>query len=195
MLFQCLPDTSRVLADGLSEAVFLLFAVTALLLRSALRGNSVLFFVLCGASSGLAYLTRPEGGLIALAAGLVLLATQAFAAHRRPWKTFLTCGIGLTAAMLAVGGPFVALTGKLTVKPTGEKILQSNPERREDSAQRGAPEQSRLRPGTPAGEAPLVASTLAVWSVDGRTAHCGASGPWPLTSSKASSTWPGCRPF
>src|SRR5439155_24414039 len=58
VLFQCLPDTSRVLADGLSEAVFLLFAVTALLLAlRALRGSSTLLFLLCGLCSGLAYLT------------------------------------------------------------------------------------------------------------------------------------------
>ena len=64
-LFQCLPATARATADGLSEGVYFLFAVTAIWLAArALRTNSLVQFVLCGLACGLAYLTRPEGALI-----------------------------------------------------------------------------------------------------------------------------------
>ena len=90
LLFQCLPDSSRVLADGLSEGVFLLLAATGLLLAvRALRGGSWILFGVCGLCSGLAYLTRPEGALIAAATGLVLLIVQMSPASRRSWPRWL----------------------------------------------------------------------------------------------------------
>src|SRR6266849_3077709 len=71
-LFQCLPVSARVMSDALSEATFLLFTATALLFAvRALRGQSVTRFGWCGFFSGLAYLTRPEGALVAVATGLV----------------------------------------------------------------------------------------------------------------------------
>src|SRR6266478_2867325 len=73
-LFQCLPATARVTADGLSEGVYFFFAVSALWLAArALRTNSLTTFVLCGLAGGLAYLTRPEGALVVAAAGLALI--------------------------------------------------------------------------------------------------------------------------
>jgi len=156
LLFQCLPAGGRVLSDGLSEATFLLFAVTSLLLAvRALRGNSWTLFALSGLFGGLAYLTRPEGALIVAATGLVLLAAQAVSAWRRPWRKALLCGTSLTLAALAVGGPFVLLTGRLTVKPTGNQILNL---KRPASAQRQEASSLRSTPGEP-----LFASTLAVW--------------------------------
>src|SRR5207302_2079077 len=128
----------------------------------ALRGNSVVLFMLCGLCSGLAYLTRPEGALIALATGLVLLALQAIPSRRRSWRPLLTCGVGLAAALVVVGSPFVLITGKLTVKPTGEKILQRDPERREDAAPRKRQDQSSLRQDIRSGGSPVFASVLGV---------------------------------
>jgi hypothetical protein len=123
LLFQCLPASSRVLADGLTEGLFLLFAVSALLFALlALRGNRPLPFVLCGLCSGLAYLTRPEGALIAALTGVVLVVMQVRTAHRRTWRSFVTCGLGLVIASLALAGPFVAITGKLTTKPSGNRL-------------------------------------------------------------------------
>src|SRR5437868_4275151 len=76
-LFQCLPVSARVMSDALSEATFLLFIATALSLAvRALRGQSAARFAWCGFFSGLAYLTRPEGALLVVATGLVLLAMQ-----------------------------------------------------------------------------------------------------------------------
>ena len=169
MLFQCLPASSEVLADGLSEGVFLLFAVTGLLAAArGLRGGRAAWFVLCGVCGGLAYLTRPEGALVVAATAVVLLGCQAVPAWRRSWTRLLACGLGLSAAALAVGGPYVAVTGRLTVKPT-VKALTSPFAEDDDAVSPG--ESARLSRGrTGAGRtAPLVAPTWAVWWPGGDT--------------------------
>lgn len=119
LLFQFLPSSSRVLGDGLSEGVYLVCAVTALLLATrGLRSGSVLRFILCGVCGGLAYLTRPEGLLVVAATGLVLLAAQAVPAWRRSCGRLVACGLGLTVAAGVVAGPYFLVTNRLTVKPT-----------------------------------------------------------------------------
>jgi hypothetical protein len=124
LVFQCLPASGRVFADGLSEGVFLLCATTALLgAVRAFRGHSPAWFAVTGLFGGLAYLTRPEGALVVAAAGLVLLAVQCARSRRAPWRRFAACAAALAVTALAVGGPLVAVTGKLTVKPTGDRIL------------------------------------------------------------------------
>ena len=93
LLFQCLPCSGRIMADGLSEGVFLLFALTALAFAmNSLRTGSILGFAAAGAASGLAYLTRPEGLLIPAVAGLTLLGMQVFRSWRRPWLHMGACG-------------------------------------------------------------------------------------------------------
>jgi hypothetical protein len=168
-LFQCLPASARVMADGLSEATFLLFAATALWLAArALRGSSPVLFGLCGLFGGLAYLTRPEGALIVAATGLVLLAMQGVPGWGRPWFRSLGCAAGLALAALAVAGPFVAVTGRLTTKPTGQRILETAhpPGGEGRSPAEFDPAQPRGLAGSAgAGTArpTLLASTLAVW--------------------------------
>jgi len=126
LIFQCLPAAGRVFADGLSEGVFLLFAATALFgALHALRIHSPRWFALTGVSGGLAYLTRPEGALIVAATGLVLLVVQCVRSRRVPWRRLLACGVALGVAAAAVGGPLVALTGKLTVKATPIRIINN----------------------------------------------------------------------
>ena len=62
LCYQCMPSSGRFIADGLSEATFLLFAATGLLMGlKGLRQRSSFHFALCGLFAGLAYLTRPEG--------------------------------------------------------------------------------------------------------------------------------------
>ena len=148
LLFQCQPAGGRVLSDGLSEATFLLFAATALLFAvRGLRTGSPLRLALCGLFGGLAYLTRPEGALIVAATGLVLVGAQAVGRWRRPWRQTTAGAAGLGLAALVVGGPFVAVTGQLTVKPTGKIVIEA----------RAAPPPPE--PGTLAAGQPL----LAVW--------------------------------
>jgi 4-amino-4-deoxy-L-arabinose transferase-like glycosyltransferase len=125
LLVQCLPASGREMADGLSEPVFLLAAAAALVAAGrALRGGSPLAFALAGLCSGMAYLTRPEGALIACLTGVVLLGMQAAPRWRRPWGQVLLGGACLTAGAAAVGGPFAWTIGGLTTKPTANDLLR-----------------------------------------------------------------------
>src|SRR5262249_5601835 len=74
LLFQCLPASGRLMADGLSEPLFLLLSSLAVLFAArALRTGSVFGFGLTGLAGGLAYLTRAEGVLVPLVTGALLL--------------------------------------------------------------------------------------------------------------------------
>jgi hypothetical protein len=162
LLFQCLPTSGRLLADGLSDPLFLLLAVTALTLAvRSLRTGSVLGFTLTGLTGGLAYLTRPEGAVVPVAAGLTLLGLQAVRRWRQPWGRVLRCGAGLSAATLAVALPFMLLIGGVTVKLTANKVMGVTAE----ETPRWAPpeDEAALRRSPPA--APGAARSLAVWSL------------------------------
>jgi hypothetical protein len=124
LMFQCLPASSRVLADGLSEGVFLLFAASALLASAiALRRRSLLASALTGLCGGLAYLTRPEGAFVVAATGVVLLASLAGPA-RAAWRRTLACAACLGVTALLTGGPLVLATGEVTVKATPKNIFE-----------------------------------------------------------------------
>jgi hypothetical protein len=154
LVFQCLPASGRVFADGLSEGVFLLCAATAMLgAVRAFRGHSPVWFSLTGLFGGLAYLVRPEGALIVAATGLVLLVVQCVRSRRAPWRRFLACGTALALTALAAGGPLVAITGKLTVKPTPNRLF----EQQTDMPPQATTARARL--GSSTGEGPL----FAVW--------------------------------
>jgi hypothetical protein len=127
LLFQLLPGPGRMLVDGLSDPLALLFAATALWLALvALRTNRPIWFVLVGLSSGLAYLTRTEGALIALVTGFVLLAQQAGTRWQRPWRQFLRCGAALTAAAALLAVPFMLLIGGVSLKPSATHMLHAS---------------------------------------------------------------------
>src|SRR5438270_4242069 len=89
LLFQYLPVSGHHLSDGTSEALFL-FLVAMALWRGALavRTYTAREFGGCGLLAGLAYLTRPEGALVMLAAGLALVGMQLVARWRRSWPAF-----------------------------------------------------------------------------------------------------------
>jgi 4-amino-4-deoxy-L-arabinose transferase-like glycosyltransferase len=124
-LYQCLPVAARVTSDGLSEGTFLLAAVVTLLVGvRAFRIRSAWRFGLCGACGGLCYLVRPEGALTVAAAALVLLGTQLFPQWRWPWRATLACAGSLGLAALGMAGPYIAVTGHLTNKPTGRAVMQ-----------------------------------------------------------------------
>ena len=127
VLFQCLPVTARITADTLSDALCLFLAATALWLGiRALNRASLWRFVGCGLCSGLAYLTRPEGILPGVVVGLVLVGMQAAPRWRRSWRQVLIQATGLVLAVSMVSYPFVAVTGRLSTKPTAQGILQGH---------------------------------------------------------------------
>jgi 4-amino-4-deoxy-L-arabinose transferase-like glycosyltransferase len=118
LLFQCLPVSGHILADGISEPVYLfLFACGLLVALRALQGGSAGRFALAGALCGLSYLTRPEGALLLAATCLVLVGFQAIPALRRTWPQFLTCAASLIVTALTVGSIYFLATGRFTNKP------------------------------------------------------------------------------
>src|SRR5207237_796895 len=115
LLFQCLPASGRILADGLSEALFFLFAAIALCAAViAFKRRFAAWFAGVGFFGALAYLTRPEGALIVAAAGVVLAVLQFRQATRWPWSSFATSAASLTISALMLAGPFVYFIGGLT---------------------------------------------------------------------------------
>jgi hypothetical protein len=123
-LFQCLPLSSRLMADGLSEATFLLFVATALYFGVvALQGTSRAWYALCGLFGALAYLTRPEGALVVAAVVLVLLGASMFEFSRRSWEKSFRCGAALLGTALVVASPYYLTIGGFTTKPTAIIML------------------------------------------------------------------------
>lgn len=118
LTFQVLPVPARVTSDGLSEGLYLLAACTALLFGVwAARRRSVGGFLLCGLATGAAYLVRPEGLVVGVGAGAVILA----AGLARLWPRDVALGrlaaLGVGVALVAV--PYVVVIGKLTNKHSG----------------------------------------------------------------------------
>jgi 4-amino-4-deoxy-L-arabinose transferase-like glycosyltransferase len=169
LLFQCLPGSSHILSDGLSEALFLLLACTALVFATrALRSNSWKSFGLCGVFCGLTYLVRPEGGLLLAATGLVLLGRQVWSRSRGSWQSVGVCGASLLAAAAVAGSPYVLITGRFSNKPSVDIMINNYPvdpikanqrNRREDLAPPGFPTSSQA----PWASRPLMASIYGVW--------------------------------
>jgi hypothetical protein len=123
-LFQCLPVPAHIISDGLSEALFLLFACAALALAVlAMRGSKAWVFALAGIFTGFAYLTRPEGALILPAALMTLLGMQLSRRHRRTLRELFTCGACITLMTVLVGSPYVFATHRLTNKPSVHQWL------------------------------------------------------------------------
>jgi hypothetical protein len=126
LLLQALPVSGQLMADGLSEPLFLLLATSSLCFAvRALRGGPAWCFALAGLCGGLAYLTRLEGLLIVLATGAILLAGQAVRAWRRPWGACLGGGAALVGGTLLVAGPYMAAIGHVTVKASALKVFDN----------------------------------------------------------------------
>jgi hypothetical protein len=120
-MFQALPVCVSITTDGLSEGAFFLFVAVALYFAvSGLRRSSVGRFFISGIGIGLAYVTRPEGGELAICVGAVLCISAIAARElRRPVLQIAALALGLI--------PFVAMyvgvTGELTRKPTSHRML------------------------------------------------------------------------
>jgi 4-amino-4-deoxy-L-arabinose transferase-like glycosyltransferase len=126
LLFQCLPTSGRLMADGLSEPLFVLCACTAILFaHNGLKKGSPWWFAGVGLLGGLAYLTRPEGAFIIAATALVLVGLQAAPRWRRPWQPFLRSGALLAWGTLTIAGPFVLIVGHLTTKNTPLQVINT----------------------------------------------------------------------
>jgi hypothetical protein len=126
LLFQCLPVASRAMADALTEGTYLLMIASALLFAvQAVRSRSLVRFALCGLFTGLAYLTRPEGVLVAVAMGLVVVGLQFSTTHRTSWLRVVASGAATACAWIIVAAPYMLVIGHFTNKTTGKSILQT----------------------------------------------------------------------
>jgi hypothetical protein len=169
LLFQCLPATGKMMADGLSEPLFLLCVSTALLFAvRGLRSGSAPALALAGLASGLAYLTRPEGLVVTGTTGLVLLALQARVRSHWPWRRFLVGGAALTAGALLAAGPFMGVIRGFTVKNTARWV--SDP-RVEVKPVEAMPEVAQASPG------PAICAGPVVWAVWWGDKHPPQEGP------------------
>ncbi|HEX4608088.1 MAG TPA: glycosyltransferase family 39 protein [Urbifossiella sp.] len=165
LLLQILPTPARITSDALTEGVYRLVAATAVMLGvRAVRRPGVGGFLLCGLASGVTYLVRPEGLIVAGAVGV----TAAALAAARRWPLDLTLGrvAALFVGVVSVAGPYVVVIEKLTNKPTGHEFL--NP---------GQNPRAKLFKNQPDAQAkPVVAAPLfAEWreSGSGRVAWAG----------------------
>ncbi len=126
LMFQVLPTPARITSDGLTEATYLLGAVTTLALGvRAVRRPSIGFFLMCGIATGLCYLVRPEGLAVGLSVGLV----SAWLGLRRKWPRDLALGrlTALFVGLMLVAGPYMVLIGNFSNKPTSANSIKGLP--------------------------------------------------------------------
>lgn len=115
LLLQLLPVFARDTADGLSDGPFLWCVLSALAcgVWALDRPRAWPGLLACGVLSGLAYLIRPEGGLVPVSVGVLLLVR----AGRHGFGNLVVGGTALVVGFLAVGGPYMATIGGFTNKP------------------------------------------------------------------------------
>ena len=122
-LFQMLPVAARSTSDGISEGLFLLAVATAMLLGvKAIRDQRPRDYLACGTMTAAAYLVRPEGMLIGLVVGLVLVTLTL--TRRLAARPMLVRATALTLGVLLLAAPYMATVGGVTNKPTGRKLLR-----------------------------------------------------------------------
>lgn len=81
-------------------------------------------------------------------AGLILVCGQLIPMWRRSWPDCVKCGAALSLGALLLAGPFVLVTGRLTTKPTPQRLF-------EEPEIRPAPAQAEGKP--------LRVASFAVW--------------------------------
>lgn len=105
-----LPWYAHLSADVMSETMHLSFYLAGAILLMRLERRGVAFG--CGVLSGLAFLTRPEGAVVALAA-LAVLATQF---HARRGASLVGRGLLVLAGFLIAAAPYWVASGRLSTK-------------------------------------------------------------------------------
>lgn len=124
LLFQVLPVPARITSDGLTEGVYLLAASVAIVLGvRAVRRPRISGFLLCGLATGVSYLVRPEGLMIAAAPGAVAL----WLGITRHWPRDVAFGrlTALVIGVTLVAVPYMAMIGKITNKTSPGEMLNN----------------------------------------------------------------------
>lgn len=115
LLLQFLPVFARDTADGLSDGPFLLCALSAVACGVWALDCSRVWpgLLVCGMLSGLAYLVRPEGTLVPLAAVVAVVLQIQRLGYKKATIGVLAVAVGF----LAVGGPYMVTIRGFTNKP------------------------------------------------------------------------------
>jgi len=135
-----LPLNNWLSADVMSEPLFLSFYLGAVILlfdlRIAIRAAAA------GLLAGFAFLTRPEGALVYLAALAVLFTPR----NPLPWNRRLRLAALVTCTFALCAAPFVAASGGLSPKLGKETFERSQPAERVATAlsPSPAPQTARL---------------------------------------------------
>jgi hypothetical protein len=140
LLFYILPTTSHVMADALSEPLFLLFWTTGLWCAMRFLRQGTFIWLPCTIlAGGLAYLTRPEGILLPAALVATLFAMPLLSSTRLNWPRWWSAVAFLVLSSLVVIVPLVAAKGTLGTKPAIAKILGLAPPAAADAVERAEP--------------------------------------------------------
>jgi 4-amino-4-deoxy-L-arabinose transferase-like glycosyltransferase len=114
---QLLPAFAFITSDSLSDAWYLLLLACGVWAAArAFAQPTSGCFALVGVCAALTYLVRPEGALLAVAAGGVLLCTR---------QKVLPHGAALVAGAVALAGPWMCFTGKFSNKPTANAVMHA----------------------------------------------------------------------
>ena len=140
VLFFGAPLTGHILADVLSEGTFLLFWMWGLwaALRF-LREGFIGWLPLVIVSSGLAYLTRPEGALLPAALVLALLLIPMLRSARMNWPRWWAAIGVLVIGPALVLGPYVVGKGGIASKPAVARLLGLSARSPADAVERAEP--------------------------------------------------------
>lgn len=123
LLFLLLPMPAGVLADTLSEGTYLLCLLLAA--WAALLGfetRRLPWFGVAGLFGGLAFLARPEGAMVAVSVGTLLLAARAMGHFS--WRLTVFGGTWVLILTLMVVGPYWLANGGIGKKTTFKEMLR-----------------------------------------------------------------------
>ena len=126
------PLSSYIVVNVLSESTFLLPWTFGLWAAIRFLRDGRLSWLLAAIAFGVAaYLTRPEGLLLAIALFLTLLMMPLFRATRFDWQRSVMLIACVVIGVLVLAGPYIAARGGLGTKPGIARVLalapQSNP--------------------------------------------------------------------
>ncbi len=154
LLTYMVPITGHVLADVLSEGVFLLFWTWGCwsALRF-LRQGSPLWLLPTVLAAGLAYLTRPEGLLLPAALATALGLMLFLPSIRLSWPAWHRAAALIVVGPLVIMGPYIALKGGIGTKPAVARLLGTAPKSTAMAIERERP----LDPDQSAAKALVVA--------------------------------------
>jgi Dolichyl-phosphate-mannose-protein mannosyltransferase len=140
ILVYLVPLTGHVFADTLSESTFLLFWMWGLwgAIRF-LKDGELRWLPLVVVASALAFLTRPEGLLLPAALVVALMLSPRWVLGRLRGSRTLAGAAVLMVGLACLVGPYIAIKGGLTSKPSVARLLGTAPSSSAHAVERQRP--------------------------------------------------------